>query len=59
MLSEFHFIRPYWFIALIPVILLVWMLAKRHLINKHWESVCDPALLPYILVGRTGAKKYT
>ena len=59
MLSEFHFIRPYWFIALIPVILLVWMLAKRHLINKHWESVCDPALLTYILVGRTGAKKYT
>jgi len=59
MLSEFHFIRPYWFIALIPLIILVWTLAKRHLINKHWESVCDPALLPYILVGRTGAKKYT
>jgi len=59
MMSEFHFIRPYWFIALIPLIILVWMLAKRHLINKHWESVCDPALLPYILVGRTGAKKYT
>jgi len=59
MMSEFHFIRPYWFLALIPLIILVWMLAKRHLVNKHWESVCDPALLPYILVGRTGAKKYT
>ncbi len=59
MLSEFHFIRPYWFIALIPLLFLLWMLAKRHLVNKHWESVCDPALLPYILVGRTGAKKYT
>ncbi len=34
-------------------------MAKRHLSNKHWESVCDPELLPYILVGRTGAKKYT
>lgn len=59
MLSEFHFIRPYWFIALIPLIYLLWILAKQHLINKHWESVCDPALLPYILVGRTGTKKYT
>jgi Ca-activated chloride channel homolog len=59
MLSEFHFIRPYWFLALIPLLLLLWMLAKRHLINKHWESVCDPELLPYILVGRSGAKKYT
>ena len=59
MLSEFHFIRPYWFFALIPLLFLLWLLAKRHLINKDWESVCDPELLPYILVGRTGTKKYT
>ncbi len=59
MLSEFHFIRPYWFLALIPLLFLLWLLAKRHLINKDWESVCDPELLPYILVGRTGTKKYT
>lgn len=57
--AEFHFLRPYWFIAIIPLLVLLWMLAKRHLINKHWESVCDPALLPYILVGKTGTKKYT
>jgi Ca-activated chloride channel homolog len=56
MLSEFHFIRPYWFVAMIPVALIVWKLAKRHLINKHWESVCDPELLPYILVGKSGSK---
>jgi Ca-activated chloride channel family protein len=59
MAPEFHFIRPYWLIMLIPLIILMWMLAKRNLINEHWESVCDSALLPYILVGRTGAKKYT
>jgi Ca-activated chloride channel homolog len=57
--SEFHFIRPFWFLALIPVAYLLWKLAKQHLINKHWESVCDPALLPYILVGKTGSRKYT
>ena len=56
---EFHFIRPYWLIMVIPLIILVWILAKRNMINEHWESVCDSALLPYILVGRTGAKKYT
>jgi Ca-activated chloride channel homolog len=57
--TEFHFIRPYWLLAIIPAAFLLWMLAKRHLINKHWESVCDPELLPYILVGKTGAKKNT
>jgi Ca-activated chloride channel family protein len=57
--TEFHFIRPYWFIAVLPVAIILWKFAKRHLVNKHWESVCDPALLPYILVGHSGAKKYT
>lgn len=56
--SDFHFLRPYWFLALIPFIVLVWYLSKKHLINKHWETVCDPALLPYILVGKTGAKQF-
>lgn len=59
LLSDFHFIRPYWFIAIIPVAFILWKLARQHLINKHWESVCDPALLPYILVGKSGTKKYT
>lgn len=58
-INEFHFIRPYWFIAIIPVALILWKLAKRHLINKHWESVCDPELLPYILVGKSASKKVT
>lgn len=58
-MSEFHFIRPYWFIAIIPVVLILWKLVKRHLVNKHWESVCDPELLPYILIGKSGAKKIT
>ncbi len=57
LISEFHFIRPYWFIAIIPVVLVLWKLAKHHLVNKHWESVCDAELLPYILVGKSGAKK--
>jgi Ca-activated chloride channel homolog len=59
LISEFHFIRPYWFIAIIPVVLILWKLARRHLVNKHWESVCDPELLPYILIGKSSAKKVT
>jgi Ca-activated chloride channel homolog len=55
-LSELHFIRPYWFLAIIPVTFLLWKLVKRQLVNKHWESVCDPELLPYILVGKAGSK---
>ena len=59
MWTEFHFLRPYWFVALLPIMLLLWWLAKRHLLSRHWESVCDPALLPYVLVGKTGSRHYT
>lgn len=54
--NEFHFIRPYWFFALIPVGFILWKLARRHLVNKHWESVCDAELLPYILIGKSDSK---
>lgn len=57
LISDFHFIRPYWFVAILPVAFILWKLAKQHLINKHWESVCDPELLPYILVGKSGPKR--
>ncbi len=58
MFADFHFIRPYWFIALLPIALLLWRIAKRRLTNPHWERVCDPALLPYILVGKTERKHH-
>jgi len=48
-LSEFHFIRPYWLLALIPAIALLVMLLRHKLSRGNWASVCDPALLPYLL----------
>lgn len=57
---EFHFLRPYWFLALIPLLALIWYMLKRGLDNQQWRQVCDPQLLPYILVGdnhKTGYKR--
>ena len=51
-MSEFHFIRPYWFIALLPLFGLIWYLLKTTSISQRWEKVCDKALLPYILVSK-------
>ncbi|WP_374086534.1 VWA domain-containing protein [Methylomicrobium lacus] len=48
-LSEFHFIRPYWLLALIPAAALLAMLLRHKLSRGNWASVCDPALLPYLL----------
>jgi len=47
--SEFHFIRPYWILALLPLIVFVFLTVKHKLRSGNWQSVCDPELLPFIL----------
>ena len=49
-LELFHFLRPQWFIALLPLALLTWFLFFRKGAQSNWEAVVDERLLPYILV---------
>ena len=51
--EQFHFLRPYWLPAFVPLVVIVWLMLKRKLGSKTWESVCDRELLPYILIGNT------
>ncbi|ESS72291.1 von willebrand factor type A [Methyloglobulus morosus KoM1] len=48
-LSEFHFIRPYWLLALLPYAVLLVSLVRGKLSHGNWTAVCDAALLPYLL----------
>jgi len=48
-LAEFHFIRPYWLLAVIPAILITVLLLKNKLNQGNWANVCDAELLPFIL----------
>ena len=49
-LTNFHFLRPYAFLALIPLIYLA-IKNYRHGSSStaHWMKVCDRELLPYLL----------
>ena len=51
-LAEFHFLRPEWFALLVPFAVLCWRLIRRGTAAGIWHSVCDAALLPYLLVQR-------
>jgi Ca-activated chloride channel family protein len=48
-LSEFHFIRPYWLLALMPAAAVLVLLLRNKLSRGNWAAVCDAALLPYLL----------
>ena len=49
-IADFHFLRPFWFGALIPLALLIWLYSQRSRSSSSWEAVCDPQLLPHILL---------
>lgn len=54
MIEQFHFLRPLWLFALIPLIIFCWLLLRRTLFSRNWQSVIDPKLLPHVLIGTAG-----
>lgn len=52
-MTDFHFLRPAWLLALPPLLLLIIWLARNRLRSRSWQAVCDPELLPHLLLGRS------
>lgn len=51
-LIEFHFLRPLWLLALIPLALLIVALLRSEGRSGEWSNIVDANLLPHLLVGR-------
>ena len=49
-LELFHFLRPQWFVAVLPLALLIWFLFFRKGADSNWEALVDEPLLPHILI---------
>jgi len=47
-MDQFHFIRPEWFYALIPLLIIYSMLLRQRLQSRSWQSFCEPELLPHL-----------
>ena len=55
-MEPFHFLRPEWLLALIPLTLALWLMYRRKGQAGNWRSVCDPALLPYLMIEEKAKK---
>jgi len=53
-LAEFHFIRPYWLLAVLPYLAILVLMLRNKLSQGNWSAVCDAALLPYLLQEKAG-----
>jgi Ca-activated chloride channel family protein len=52
-MNAFHFLRPSWLLALPPMLALLFWLWRKQLRSRSWQQVCDPELLPHLLLGRS------
>ena len=51
MLTEFHFLRPEWLLALLPLVAFLYWFARRRFATHQWRDVVDPQLMPHVLIG--------
>lgn len=51
-MQQFHWIRPYYLLALIPLALLLALLVLRRAKGDTWRQVCDEHLLSHLLIQR-------
>ena len=63
LLADFHFLRPLWFLGLIPAVICLLAVRKSTQSAGNWEKIIHPQLIPYLLQtdgnstsGRTSGK---
>jgi len=59
MIGDFHFIRPWWLLALMPLGLLLWAIHRRQDATQPWRRIIAPNLLPFLLSGTTRKKIFS
>jgi Ca-activated chloride channel family protein len=55
--AELHFLRPYWLLAMLPLLVLVGLMVQARIGSRSWEMVCDAALLPHVLTGARARRR--
>lgn len=50
LIPNFHFLRPFWLLALLPAAAVWWLIFRRAGAKRQWEQWVDPALIDGLLV---------
>ena len=59
MIGGFHFLRPWWLLALVPCALLIWAIQRRESAAQSWHGIVAPHLLPFLLQGQNRRARFT
>ncbi len=55
--ENFHFLRPLFFLGLIPAALIVATLSFQNSKNTNWSKAIDPSLLPFLLENKVRSRQ--
>lgn len=57
LLENFHWIRPEWFLMLIPLLGLIYLLQRNHGQQENWHKSVDAHLLPHLLISTKNQRR--
>src|SRR5262245_11752825 len=58
MIGDFHFLRPYWLLAALPVAALLWWIRSRADARRAWRGIVAPHLLSHLLTGHEERSRF-
>ena len=50
-MGDFHFLRPWWLVAVVPLVFIVWALRRASDASTPWRGIVAEHLLPYLVQG--------
>lgn len=59
MIADFHFIRPWWLLALLPLIATVFLLWRTKPRLESWAAICDKHLLDHLVQAKGITKRHS
>ena len=58
MIADFHFLRPWWWLALVPALLIIWGVHRRSGAGFPWRGIVADHLVPYLVRGSRGKRRH-
>jgi len=57
MMEQFHFLRPFWLLALFAPVAVIWLSSRATDVRNQWKGMIEPHLLDRLLVDGTAGSR--